>query len=100
MEPVAFTLKLKQGRSEQFTGSIAEVDPHGTPSTGTVDGYYKSPVIEFTKKMPVGYIMGPDDTLITLREYLIANGHPCDHELPSALIFYRGIFLDTNRVQG
>jgi hypothetical protein len=98
--PFAFTLKLKQGWSEQFTGSVAEIDPHGMPSTGTVDGYYKSPRIEFTKKMPVGYISGSEDTLITLREYLIANGHPCDHELPSALIFYRGTFLDTNRVQG
>jgi hypothetical protein len=100
MAPVAFTLKLKQGWSEHFTGSVTEDTPRGVPGTGTIDGYYKSPTIEFTKQMPVGYVTGPDGTLITLREYLIANGHPCGHELPSALIFYRGTFLDTNRVQG
>ncbi len=100
MRPVAFTLKLKQGWSAQFTGSVTEDAPYGTPGTGTVDGYYKSPTIEFTKQMPAGYMIGPDDTLITVREFILGKGHPCDHELPSALIFYRGTFLDTNRVQG
>ncbi len=57
MRPVAFTLKLKQGWSAHFTGSVVEDAPYGTPGAGTVDGYYKSPTIEFTKQMPVGYII-------------------------------------------
>lgn len=100
MGPVAFTLKLKQGWSAHFTGSVAEDAPHGTPGTGTVDGYYKSPTIEFTKQMPVGYIMGPDGRLMTYRECILSNGHPCDYDLPSPPVFYRGNFLDANRVQG
>jgi hypothetical protein len=100
MGPVAFTLKLKQGWMEHFTGSVTEDAPQGTPGTGAVDGYFKSPTIEFTKQMPVGYIKRPDGTQMTLREYIVAEGHKCEHDLPSAPIFYQGTFLDTNRVQG
>jgi len=100
MGPVAFTLKLKQGWMEHFTGSVTEDAPQGASGTGSVDGYFNSPTIEFTKQMPVGYITGPDGTRMTLREYLLAEGHKCEHDLPSSPIFYQGIFLDANRVQG
>ncbi len=100
MKPVRFTLKLKQGWLEHFTGSVTEDAPEGTPGTGTVDGYYESSRIEFTKQMPIGYIVGLDGKLQTLREYLIAEGFPCKSDLPSFPILYLGTMLDPNRVQG
>jgi hypothetical protein len=100
MRPVAFTLKLKHGWMEHFTGSVHEDPPQGAPGIGAVDGYFNPPTIEFTKQMPVGYITGPDGTRMTLREYILAKGHKCEHDLPSAPISYQGTFLDTNRVQG
>jgi hypothetical protein len=100
IRPVAFTLKLKQGWMEHFSGSVTEDAPQGTPGTGTVDGYFNSPTIEFTKQMPVGYITGPDGIRMTLREHILAEGHKCERDLPSSPILYQGIFLDTNRVQG
>ena len=99
-EPVAFTLRLKQGWASHFTGSVTEDPPHGAPGTGTIKGYFEMPGVEFAKQMPVGYVTGPDGERITLREHFISQGHPCDHELPSAPISYKGTFLDPNRVQG
>jgi hypothetical protein len=100
MKPVGFTLKLKQGWLEHFTGSVTEDAPGGTPGMGAVDGYYKSPQIEFTKQMPVGYVIGSDGKRQTLREHLIAEGFPCKFDLPSFPILYLGTMLDANRVQG
>jgi hypothetical protein len=97
---VAFTLKLKQGWMEHFTGSVTEDGPQGTPGRGIVDGYFNSPKIEFTKQMPVGYVIRPDGTRMTLREHILAEGYKCEHDLPSSPIFYQGTFLDANRVQG
>lgn len=97
---VAFTLKLKQGWMEHFTGSVTEDAPQGMPGTGIVDGYFKPPTIEFTKQMPVGYIIKPEGPRMTLRKYFLAKGYKCEHDLPSPSIFYQGTFLDTNRVQG
>ena len=96
----AFTLKLKQGWTSHFTGSVTEDAPQGTPGTGTLDGYFSPPTIEFTKQMPVGYVITEDGARVTLREYLIEKGHACLHELPSPPILYLGTFLDANRVQG
>jgi hypothetical protein len=98
--PTAFTLKLKQGWTSHFTGSVTEDDPPGTPGTGTLEGYFSHPTIEFTKQMPVGYIMKEDGTRTTLREHLAARGQVCKQELPGSAILYRGGFLDANRVQG
>jgi hypothetical protein len=100
MKPVRFTLKLKQGWREHFTGSVTEDAPEGTPGTGAVDGYYESPQIEFTKQMPVGYVVGSDGKLQTLREYLIAEGFPCKSDVPSFPVLYLGTMLDPNRAQG
>ncbi len=98
--PVPFTLHLKQGWLEHFTGTVNEDAPQGIPDTGTIDGYFTSPKIEFTKQMPVGYVIGADGARMTLREYILAEGHPCERDLPSAPIFYQGTFLDANRMQG
>ena len=99
--PAAFTLKLKQGwLTTHFSGTVTEDVPPGTPGTGTVDGFFDHPSFEFTKQMPVGYVIKEGGTRITLREYLIEAGHDCQRELPSAPILYLGTFLDANRVQG
>ena len=100
MKPVGFTLKLKQGWLDHFTGSVTEDAPEGTPGVGKVDGYYKSSQIEFTKQTPVGYVIGSDGKLQTVRENLIAKGSPCKFDLPSPPILYLGTMLDANRVQG
>jgi hypothetical protein len=100
MKPVGFTLNLKQGWLDHFTGSVTEEAPEGTPGIGAVDGYYKSSHIEFTKQMPVGYVVGSDGKRQTLREYIIAEGFPCKFDLPSFPILYLGTMLDANRVQG
>lgn len=100
LSPARFTLKLEQGWLEHFTGTVTEDAPVGMPGTGVVDGYFQFPTIEFTKQMPVGYIIGPDGSRLTMREYIIAQGHECEHELPSSPILYQGTFLETNRVQG
>ena len=98
--PVAFTLRLKQGWTAHFAGSVTEDAPQGMPGTGTIDGYFQHPSFEFTKQMPVGYVIKEDGTQITLRERLAEQGHPLQHELRSAPILYQGTFLDANRVQG
>jgi hypothetical protein len=100
MKPVGFTLKLKQGWLDHFTGSVTDDAPAGTPGIGKVDGYYRSSRIEFTKQMPVGYVIGSDGKQQTLRERLIAEGVPCKSDLPSSPILYLGTMLDENRVQG
>jgi hypothetical protein len=96
----AFTLRLKQGWLGHFTGSVTEDAPEGTPGTGAIDGYFQTPTIEFTKQMPVGYTTRKDGSRVTLREYLLAEGHKCEKEIPSAPIRYEGTFLDASRVQG
>lgn len=100
LEPVAFTLALKQGWLASFEGTVTEDAVHGIPGTGTVKGYFAFPRIEFTKLMPVGYFSMPDGSKITVREYLASMGYVFENELPPAPIFYKGIFLDTNRAQG
>jgi hypothetical protein len=100
LEPVPFTLKLKQGWFSQFTGSVTEDAPLGMPGTGSITGFFGSSRIEFTKQMPVSYLHDESGRRLTVREYLITKGHPCERDLPSPPIFYQGTLLDTNRVQG
>ena len=97
---VPFTLKLKQGWMGHFTGTVTDDAPQGMPGTGTIDGYFGSPTIEFTKQMPVCYVAASDGRMITLRENLLADGHVCEYDPPHPPIFYEGKFLDANRVQG
>ena len=98
--PAHFTLKLKQGWTSHFSGSVTEDPPNGFPETGTIDGYFGSPIIDFTKRMPVGYILETDGTRRTLRDFLAAAGRTSNLELPSPPILYNGTFLDSRRVQG
>ena len=100
MKPVPFTLKLEQGWLGHFTGKVTEDAPEGIPGTGVIDGHFKSPTVEFTKQMPVGYVVRTDGSKITLREHILTQGGKCERELPSASIEYEGTFLDANRVQG
>jgi len=97
---VSFTFVLKQGWLGHFTGTVTEDAPLGMPSTGNIDGYFGWPTIEFTKQMPVGYFGKPDGSRVSIRESFIEHGHPCEQELPSSPIAYKGTFLDANRVQG
>ena len=97
---VPFTFILKKGWVGHFTGTVTEDAPDGTPGTGSLDGYFGYPTMEFTKQMPVGYMARPDGSRITFREYFIEHGHTCEHELPGPPISYEGTFLDANRVQG
>ena len=97
---VPFTLKLKQGWMGHFNGTITDDAPQGMPGTGTIDGYFGFPTIEFKKQMPVCYVAAPDGSMITLREKLLADGHACEFDPPHPPIFYEGKFLDANRVQG
>ena len=98
--PVPFTLKLKQGWFGKFTGSVTEDAPLGMPGTGNINGFFGSARLEFTKQMPVGYTRDANGQRMKIREYLIAEGHPCERDLPSPPVFYQGTFLDINRVQG
>jgi hypothetical protein len=97
---VPFTLKLKQGWMEHFTGTVNEDPPNGMPGNGTIDGYFDYPTIEFNKQMPICYVATLDGRMITLREKLLADGHACEFDPPHPPIFYEGKFLDANRVQG
>ena len=97
---VPFTLVLKKGWVGHFTGTVTEDAPDGAPGTGSIDGYFGYPTIEFTKQMPAGYTATPDGSRITYREYFIKHGHVCDNELPGPVISYEGTFLDASRVQG
>jgi len=97
---VPFTLVLKKGWFGHFTGTVTEDAPGGTPGTGSIDGYFGYPTIEFIKQMPVGYVVKPDGGRITYRDYFIESGHTCENELPGPVISYKGTFLDANRAQG
>jgi len=98
--PVTFTLRLKQGWTAHFTGTVTEDAPAGMPGTGMVDGYFDYPGFELTKQMPVGYVVTEDGSRKTLRESLVDQGMDLKQELPSPPILYQGRFLDANRVQG
>ncbi len=99
-EVVSFMLTLKQGWLGHFSGTVADDAPLGMPGVGRIDGFFGWPTIQFTKQMPVGYMVRPDGRRITLREYFIEYGHACEYEVPSPPISYEGTFLDANRVQG
>ena len=99
LQPVQFVLNLKQGWFGHFTGSVTETPP-GTPGTGVIDGYFSFPRVEFKKQMPVGYILKPDGSHVTIRENVIAQGHPCERDIPGPVIMYEGEFNEMNRAQG
>jgi hypothetical protein len=85
---------------EGFEGGVMEEVGKGMPGTGAISGYFRTPKIEFTKQMPVGYLTGSDGGWVTLREHFISLGYKCTRELPSPPINYQGTLIDVNRVQG
>jgi len=100
MKLVSFTLKLEQGWTSHFSGSVTEDTPSGPSEVGTIDGYFSSPTIDFTKRMPVAHIIEPDGTRRPLSDALVSIGHTSNQQLPSPAILYNGSFLDSRRVQG
>ena len=100
LDSVGFTLTLKQGWFSRFMGTVSDDCPGGMPGTGVIEGYFSFPHIEFTKRMPVCYVVTPDGRSITLREYLIEQGHSCERDVPHMPIFYEGEFLSPSRAQG
>src|SRR6266850_1894551 len=99
-EPVPFTLELKQGWFGRFTGTVTDHGQHGMPGIGIVKGYFSFPRIKFTKQMPVSYVATTDGRSITIREYLIEQGHTCERDVPHTPIYYAGEFSSSNRAQG
>ena len=99
-EPVPFTLNLKQGWFGHFTGSVTEDAARGMAGTGIIEGYFSFPSLEFTKKMPVSYVATSDGRSIPVREFLVEQGHTCEHEVPHRPIFYQGEFSDRRHAQG
>lgn len=97
---VPFTLTLEQGWFGRFTGTVMDDAPPGMPGTGRVQGYFSFPKIEFTKRMPVCYVVTPDRRLITLREYLVESGHSCEGDFRHMPIWYEGRFLSPTEAQG
>ena len=97
---VSFTLVLKQGWFWRFAGSVTENPPAGMPGQGRVEGYFSFPRVEFTKRMPVGYMRTAAGQSITLRDHLRSYGIHCDQDLPHPPIFYQGEFSDSDRVKG
>jgi hypothetical protein len=100
LEPVPFTLTLKQGWFGRFTGTVTDGSPGGMPGTGVIEGRFSYPRIEFTKRMPICYVATPDGRSITMRAYLIEQGHTCERDVPHMPIFYEGEFSSPRRAQG
>lgn len=99
-DPVPFILTLKQGWFGRFSGSVIDAASHGMPGTGVIVGYISYPRVEFYKKMPVSYVTTPDGRRVSLRDFLIEQGHVCDHDIPHTPIFYQGEFSDLRHAQG
>jgi len=97
---VSFTLKLQQGWFGHFTGTVTDDAPDGVPGTGTIDGYFGWPEIDFTKQMPTSYVRDSKGGLMTMREALIAKGKDCNGEIAGPSISYSGRFLNANQMQG
>ena len=100
LEPVPFSLTLKQGWFGRFTGSVTDGGRGSMPGTGVIEGYFSFPRIEFTKRMPVCYVVTPDGRNVTLREFLIEQGHTCERDVPHTPIFYEGEFSSQSKAQG
>ena len=99
-ERVSFTLTIKQGWFGRFAGTVSEDAPGGMPGTGLVEGFFDFPRVEFTKQMPVGYVLSPEGRQVSVRDYLAAQGFQYDQDLPHPPIVYQGAFYDTGRIQG
>lgn len=99
LAPVPFTLVLKQGWFGRFSGTVTD-GPCGMPGTGSVEGWFSFPRVEFCKRMPVCFVVTPEGRTISMRDYLIEQGHPCERDVPHRPIFYEGEFSGPSRAQG
>ena len=99
LDPIPFTLILKQGWFGRFTGKVSD-GPGGMPDTGAIKGRFSFPRIAFTKQMPVFYVVMPDRRNISLRQFLLELGETCEHEIPHPPIFYTGEFSDDRHAKG
>ena len=99
VDPVPFTLLLKQGWFGRFAGTVND-GPGGMPDTGKIKGRFSFPRLTFTKHMPISYVVTPDRRTIPLRQFLIELGETCEHEIPHPPIFYTGEFSDERHAQG
>ena len=99
-DAVSFTLVLKQGWFGHFTGTVTDNGPGGMLDTGVVEGYFSFPRIEFKKLMPICYVTTSDGRNITLREYVIEQGHKCERDVPHQPILYEGEFSSPTRAEG
>ena len=97
---VPFTLTLRQGWFGRFSGTVTDDGLGGMPGIGGVKGWFSFPCIKFTKRMPVCYVATPDGRSITLREFLVENGHTCDRDVPHVPIYYNGQFSSPKQAQG
>jgi hypothetical protein len=100
LDPVPFILILKQGWFGHFKGRVNDDPNLGMPETGRVDGYFSFPKIEFIKLMPVCRFAMADGRQVTLREFLVEKGYPCERDIPHKPIKYTGEFLDPQHAEG
>ena len=100
LDSVPFTLFLKQGFFGRFTGTVTDDGPGGMLGTGVIVGYFSFPRIQFTKLMPVSYVVTPDGRIITFREHLIEHGFSCERDVPHSAIYYQGEFSSPHRAEG
>lgn len=99
LEPLPFTLTLKQGWFGQFTGSMRVASPGGMADSGLVDGRVSFPQVEFTVRMPVGCDLsadGPEGASSGSLEY----GRTPDQEARQRVVSYLGEFSSPTHAQG
>lgn len=99
-DPVVFTLVLEQGWFGRITGTVTENGPGSMPGTGVVKGSFSFPYIRFTKCMPVCCVLKQNGEVVTLREFLRAQGHDDARDLPHPPVFYEGELSGPNLAHG
>jgi hypothetical protein len=97
---VPFTLQLKEDAQGHFSGTVTEDAGLGMPGTGTIDGAIAFPRIEFVKRMPVCYMLGPDGRVMKLREWLAAQDLLCESDPPHPPVRYQGEFQGNDEARG
>lgn len=100
LAPVPFTLTLRQGWFGRFKGTVTDDRAPGMPGIGTITGFFSYPHIQFTKQMPICYVITPEGRSVSLRDILLEEGHACDNELPHFPIRYHGEFIDPMHARG
>jgi hypothetical protein len=100
LEPVPFTLKLQQDKHGHFSGTVTEDADVGMPGTGTIDGRFTFPRIDFVKRMPVCYMAAGTGRRVKLREWLATLDLVCEGDPPHPPVAYEGRFYEINEARG